>query len=395
MKKKTMFLVAILAAFSFSQLEAQFKMSGALQTWVYAWENPAKNQQNDFYQGFQFNMSNQSYKNLSLKTYFQLMYRGDPAEFGGRAYNFLINWKNNSRNFNMRFGRQFVYSGVINGTIDGLYLSYHPVSTVTVRAVAGIEAPYDHDFKLQKWSDNNAMGAYISVNASEKAKIDLSYFQRANDIETSWQQLGASMNGQLVNNLFYTGVYHYNMKKSEYQGMRFRLLYRFMPLSLSVEYNDQKPRIYEDSFFRIFKLYSYTQIRSQLSYDWSNLQFGLQYLNTSYESGESDNQIVLSLSSMWGNAGVLFQDGYGGKNLGFYGDIRYDITDMLQARAYASIFNYQRQTLEISEDAVSYSFGLNYKLQQNISLRADVQQASNSFYKNDWRGLLFFNYAFH
>ena len=395
MIRKSSALLIVLIVASFVQVQAQFNVSGALQAWLYAWENPNQNQQVDYYQGFQFKVGNDGYRNLTFKTYFQMIYRGDPAEWNSRAYNFLLDWKSDHRAVNVLLGRQFVYNGVINGTIDGVSVSYRPSAMWTFKAIAGINAPYDREFKLQSWEDSNSLGAYFSVRPSDYAKIDLSYFQRANSEETIWQQMGASVNGMVVKNLFYSAYYYHNLLLSEYQGIRFRLNYNFNPWDFSVEYNDQKPRIYEDSFFRIFELNAYSQVRSQVNYQLGNYQLGLQHLYSMYENGDNDNQLIFTVNGFWGTAGVLYQDGWGGKNVGGYGDVRIQLMEDLEARLFASVYNYQRQTMEITEDAVSYSLGLNYRLLSNLYIRAEAQQASNSYYKSDWRGLMFINFAFN
>lgn len=66
----------------------------------------------------------------------------------------------------------------------------------------------------------------------------------------------------------------------------------------------------------------------------------------------------------------------------------------LTLKLYGSYNNYQRHLVEISEDAIAFSGGVDFRPWEFLSLMADVEQSSNSFYDNDVRGLFRMLYWF-
>ena len=380
--------------FSFSgvtDLSAQIKMSGSLQSWFYTYENQDDGQKFNFYQGFRFRVRDEGYKNLSFKTYFRAAYRGIPEDWEGRAYNMYLDWYTLKGKLNLRAGRQFLYSGVINGVVDGLLADFRD-EILRIKVIVGNAAPYDLDFQFQ---DAGAIGTSVEVRPSQALNFNLSYYQKYRQQTEIWRQLGFSIGGRLPDSFQYSARVFQNLLTSEYQSMRFRLTYFYDLWSITAEYNKQKPQIYEDSFFSRFQIFAFTQIRSQITYKLGNHELGLQNLYTTYKNSETDNQLIFTLSGNWGFAGILYQDGYGGQNIGAYGDVRYDFTEKLTGRLFASVYNYQRYTVDITEDAVAYSVGLHYKLMQGMLIRAEAQQSVNSYFKNSWRGLLILNWAFN
>jgi hypothetical protein len=384
-------LLLLLAA---SMLPAQFSVRGGLQTWVYTWSQPDQDRNVDFYQGVQLDLRHQQYRQLGLRTYLEFNYIQQREDLGIRAYNIYATWRDDSRAWQINLGRQFLFNGVINGTIDGINITYRPSSDWRFRVVGGIEAPFDRGWMLQNFENHNAFGAYAAYTPGPLINADLSYFQRQNSGGLTWQQAGTRLYGELLDNLHYQGVYDHNLLSGNYQGMRLRFLYLISDFGFTVEYNDQMPRVFEDSFFRIFELEAYSQARTQVTYDFARYQFAVQFLYTMYAEDADDQQVVVSVSGPYGTIGGVFQDGYGGENIGAFGDVRYNLTPELLLRAYASVYNYRRYAVQISQDAIAYSLGATYRFLPNLALRLEGQQASNGYYSQDWRGMLFLNYGF-
>ncbi len=177
--------------------------------------------------------------------------------------------------------------------------------------------------------------------------------------------------------------------------MRYRLNYFHTKWNVFAEYNSQRPRIYEDSFFQIFEQTAFNQIRSGIGYQVGNYTVGLHDIYTMYEEDESTNQIHATVSGAYGMIGVLYQNGYGGDNTGVYGAIRYSLLKNLILHLRSSYYQYERQTTAISEDATAISGGFTYKVSTSWQLKAEIQERINSYYKNDVRGLFRIHYAFN
>ena len=393
---KKIFLVCLFLIFIFTMvLSAQVKFSGMTQSSLYVWENANENQLIDYYQHVNARVSLESYRDLYLKTYFRFGRNGDPAEWSEKVHNAYLNFLSPCRKWDARVGRQFVYSGVMNGTVDGLLLNIRPIKNLTLKLLAGMDAPFDRTLKLTKWDDGNVLGAYGGYGLSDALNLKLSYVQKSRSDEIYWQLAGGSFSGKLMNHLYYQAQYEHNLKTSAYQTMRYRLNYLTEKWTVFAEYNSQRPRIYEDSFFQIFKQTAFNQIRSGVSYQLGIYSIGLQDVYTMYAENESANQIHAIINGSYGSVGVLYQSGYGGDNTGIYGAIRYNILKDLLLFVRSSYYQYERQTTAISEDATAFTGGLSYKLSPSWQVKAEVQERINSYYDNDVRSLFKIRYAFN
>jgi hypothetical protein len=376
-------------------LFSQVKFSGSLRSSFYTFQtltDTSEIKQLNYYQGLQLRLAPENHSNFYLSTYLRVAKRGD-EDWEEKVYNLYADWKAPKKPFSLRLGRQFLYYGVINGTSDGVLVSGSPYKNLNIKLFGGLAAPPARDFDVLKWDEGNVLGGYASYRFPWEFKLDLSYFQKSRNKETVWQLVGAGLSGKLRENIYYQAQLDHNLNTEEIQGMRYRLNYLYHKWTLSAEYNSQRPRVYEDSYFRIFKLDAYNQFRGGVTYNLNQYQLGVQYLFTAVEYDET-NQVIVTGGLPWGIVGLVYQDGFGGKNTGLYGELRYDVFKQLTVRAFSSHYNYERQTTVISEDATSVSGGLDYRPFKYLTLQADVQQSINSIYEDDIRGLFRLNYFF-
>lgn len=377
-------------------LFSQVHYSGFLRSSFYTFEtltDTSEIRQLNYYQALQLKVSPENYSNLYLSSYLRVGKFGD-EDWEEKVYNLFADWKSNSNRFRLRVGRQFVYQGVINGTLDGALVSAKLTKNLDVKLFGGLSAHPARKFETLKWDEGNVLGGFASYRFPWEFKLDASYFQKIRHDETVWQIAGAGLTGKFRKNIYYQAQVDQNLQTEKLQGARARLTYYYKSWSFSTEYNTQKPRIYEDSYFRIFDLKAYNQFRGAATYNLNQYQFGLQYLFTAMEFDET-SQVILTAGIPWGIIGLVYQDGFGGKNAGVYGELRYDIFSQLTARAYSSYYNYERQTTVISEDAAAFSGGLDYRPFKQLLLQADVQQSINSVFEDDIRGLFRLNYFFN
>lgn len=373
----------------------QINYSGSLRSSFYAFEtltDTSEIQQLDFYQALQLRVTPRNYSNLHVSTYLRVAKMGD-EDWEERVYNLYADWKANNNRLNLRLGRQFMYQGVINGTLDGIQISGRPTQDLTLKFFGGLSAPPNRDFELLEWDEGNVLGLYGAYRLPYQAKLDVSYYQRNRNDETVWQLVGLGLSGKFRKDFYYQAQFDHNLLTEEFQGMRYRLNYFYQKWQLSAEYNSQKPRVLEDSYFTIFKLKAYNQFRGGVTYNLNRYQLGAQYIFTAMEFDET-NQIVLTAGIPWGVIGFVFQDGFGGKNTGVYGELRYDILPRLTARGYSSFYSYERQTTVLSQDAVAFSGGLDFRPYDPVLLQADIQQSINSVFEDDIRGLFRLSYFF-
>ena len=393
MKPIVILLTLLICTFFLSNIFAQVNVNGWLQSNLFVSENDQENQQWDFYQMFQFRIASKKYSDLYFNTLMRFAHRGDPAEWEEKAHNLYLNW-GFAKNYRVRVGRMFYYKGVINGTIDAGEFAATYGGKLRFNAVVGTETPFSRKFEIRNWDNGNVFGGFLSYRLPWNNTIDVSYFQKERFSELYWQLFGSTLRGYLGKYFNYYLRYDHNLLKSDYQHMRYRLTFNKIKWSLGVEYNAQQPRIYEDSYFSIFQVDAYRQIRAIGTYWVSNIELGLQYLYSMYER-ENDNRIIASLGTRkYGNFGIVYQSGFGGENFGYYADLRYEFMNNFVARLYNSYYNFERAFTSISQDALAFKVGLGYRWMNKLMLEGEIQQASNSYYKSDVRGLMRVTYLF-
>jgi len=373
---------------------AQSSVSGQAYSALYVSEDSTGTQLWDTYYGLRFNAAPTADRSLRVKGDFRVARRGDPEDWKEKVYSLYGEWRAPSRNVNVRFGRQFLYRGVLNGSVDGAQVTARPSRDVDVGLVAGVAVPYDRSLDLQSWNDGGFLGAFSSYRFSEGSRADLSYVQRISSERVVWRQLGASVAGSLSKNLLYNTQVDYNLESSDVQVARVRLMYIVEEWTVTAEVNRQLPRIYEDSYFNVFEHEGYNQGRAGVHYRFGQYGVGGQFLYTMYHEDKSANAVLLSFDTPWGTVGTALQGGYGGDRTGLFGEIRYDVVPELTLLARSSYYSYQRRSLSIDEDATALSGGVRYRPSRPIVIQGEVQQSMNSYLDSDVRALLRIQYAF-
>jgi hypothetical protein len=382
----------LLTGFCF--LSAQINIQGNLSSSLYSFESSDKENNLNFYQGLFFKISPQTNPDMYLKTNLRLIKSDNPSDWNTKIYNSHVGWRAPWMNTELRLGRQFVYSGVINGTMDALYLSLSPATNLNLKVVGGVVAPYDRDADVTKWDDGNIFGGYGSYRFNPALKTDVSYFQKTRNEELYWQQLGTSFSG-MINQFYYRLKYDHNLLTSESQSFRSNLTYYLDLWSFSAEFNNQKPRVYEDSFFSRFKIVAHNQVRIAATRTIAQYQLGLQLINTNFEEGESSNKVLATVGNKWGIIGLIYQSGYAGDNTGIYTEINWQALKDLKFNLNISHYQYERQSVQLDEEATSFSTGLHYDMLKSLRLGLQLQESINSAYDSDLRGLFRLNYSFN
>src|SRR5690606_26191637 len=115
-----------------------------------AWEN-ARARQWDYYQGLQLQVRPRA--NVAVRTNVRVARRGDPAEWQERLYNGYVDWQSSGRDVQVRLGRQYVYRGVVNGSVDGVLLRARPLPRLDLQLVGGVTVPFDRPLRVQGWDE--------------------------------------------------------------------------------------------------------------------------------------------------------------------------------------------------------------------------------------------------
>lgn len=388
-------MTLVLGGLAPHDLQAQASATGRLYTALYAAEDTARGNLNDAYFGMLLNAAPvATQRNLRFKADLRVARQGEPADWGEKVFSLYLDWRSLDRRFDARLGRQFLYRGVLNGTADGLWLRARPVEKFELGVFGGLAARFGRSLDLLSWDDGGTLGGVASYRFGPQARAEITYINRRSSGETGWHQIGGILTGRIVPSLLYDAQLDYNIEKEELQAGRLRLMYLIERWTVSAEFNNQKPRIFEDSYFNIFEIDAFNQIRGGVSYRFGRYAVGAAYLHTEYEEDESADEIILSVTSPWGSVGGTVQGGYGGERVGVFGEARYEVIRRLELIGRASHQSYERRNISIEQDATGLAAGLRFRPMQPWLLRAEIQQSVNSYFDDNWRLLLRASYAF-
>lgn len=385
----------LLFLFSLSCISAQVDIKGIYSSSFYSFESAADNESRlNQYHGLNFKVNPVDNSSIYFKGNIKAIYDRDPQKWREKVYNAYLSWQTALYNTNIRVGRQFVYAGVVNGTLDAVALSSKPTDKLNLKFIGGVVAQDERKLLIRHWDTGNVLGGFGSYNINQMAKINASYFQKQRDNALYWQQLGTTLSGT-VSDVIYVLRYDHNLLNSDYQTILANAFYTYNDWSFSGEVSSHKPKVYEDSFFSIFELKAHNQIRIAARYKINEYEIGLQSISTLFVESESNQHIIATLGNNWGVAGVVYQTGFGGENLGLYADVRYQMYPNLRLNLQSSHYMYERQSVQLEEEATSFSAGVKYNPLKSLALNMQIQQSMNSYYESDLRGLLKLAYSFN
>ena len=387
--------VLLTGGLAVSDARAQASANGRIYGAFYASEDTALGKLYDSYLGVLLNSAPiASQRDLRVKADMRIARRGEPSEWDERVYSLYADWRSKNRRFDARFGRQFLYRGVMNGTVDGLWLRTRPVKQFEIGVFGGLAAKYGRSLDLNSWDDGGTLGGVTSYRFGPRTRVEASYIQQRSGGATAWHQVGGSAAGNVIDPLLYDVQLDYNIEKKEVQAARLRLMYLISRWTVSAEVNHQKPRIFEDSYFNVFEIVAHNQVRAGLSYRFGRYSVGAAYLHTVYEESETADAVRLSISGPWGTVGTTIQGGYGGERIGAFGEVRYDVHRQVNLFARASHYNYETRNVSVEQDATGFAAGVRYRPARPWMISGEMQQTLNSHFDSDWRALVRAHYAF-
>ncbi len=390
---KTIRIFSILLVLLTCQLAtAQIRYKLNLRSQLYLWENDAGNRQNDFYQNVGLWVKPFSGKQLYFKSFFRLARRGEPQQWEEKVYNAYLDWKSDSRKWQLRLGRQFLFHGVVQGSMDGLQVKMQPLQQWQVLAVVGSAVPVDRSLQLLNFSDNMVSGLFSDYRFSRTLRANVSFFQKARNGKTTWRQAGVTLAGFLRDfSLYYDVQAEFDLLNSTYQELRLLSEYYLQKWTLRLEVSQQRPRIYEDFLYNMFEIEGFSQVRTGVGYQLGAYRLNLDYILTLFE-GAKTNRLIAGVAADWGSLNVLLQDDHGGKNVGVFGQLNKTFFNKMDLYFRSSYYAYERFRTALNEDATALTAGVNYRFFPQLQLGVQVQQMKNRYYNNDLRGLFQLRY---
>jgi hypothetical protein len=341
MNRKCHLSLAMLVIFGVAMTAAQL-VTGRLATSFYAWERfdtvGTSQQSVRAFQAVQLSIAQ---GDVSLNT--SLMGTTNLAgEFGDvgrvRFYNLYLSWLNIGKTVDLNLGRQYVYAGVGNGTIDGLMAQAHFLQRgVTVTGFGGATVGPDYTGVRKNMHDNYHFGGQVVTTLIPNARIGVSYANRREERDPYWalrardtsyaafpyyvandadaEELGsADASYTLLDRLSVYGRYDYdfnNERTSRAQGgVRVNVTSAF---ALTGDYIHRIPRISYNSIFSAFVTNAVDEVEGGIEYGFTPMLHAYGRVASVSYTDEKSTRWTLGVNSGYGSVSYSGSDGYAGE----------------------------------------------------------------------------------
>ena len=331
----------VLVVFGVAMTAAQL-VTGRLATSFYAWERfDTVGTSQHSVRAFQAVQLSIAQGDVSLHT--SLM--GTTNVAGGfgdagrvRLYNLYVSWLNIGKSVDLHLGRQMVFAGVGNGSIDGIMAqAYFLNRGIRVTGFGGATVSPEFTDVRKNMHDNYHFGGQIVTTMLPNARVGISYANRREERDPYWtlrardtsyapvpyqvmndaeaEELGrADASYTLHDRLSVYGRYDYDFKNdrtSRAQGnVRLNVT---SALALTGDYIHRIPRISFNSIFSAFVTNAVDEVEGGVEYGFTPMlrAFG-RVAGVSY-TDEKSTRWTIGVNSAYGSASYSGSDGYAGE----------------------------------------------------------------------------------
>jgi hypothetical protein len=321
-----------------------------------------------------------------------------------------LNYLNLFETIDFSLGRQAIFAGVGNGTIDGGVASIRLLdSRLKVLGYYGALPSTGQKFEMigdQK--DNNMFGAQIISTPSDFARVSLSYMQKNIKPETYWALRKDSLFNPVITEISPSAMAEqyvsgdvsidyniisayarsdFDLNQENISRIQFFTRVKLTePLSLTGEYIHREPRLLYNSIFWVFAYNTISEYELGAEYaickDWQ--VFG-KFGSISYGDDNSD-QVTLGYNIKYASASFSWNTGYGGELAAFSVNAGYPLFDYkLTPTITVGYAHYKLNSNAPISDALSSAIGAVYRPIPVLSLDAQVQWIQNKIYSDDVR----------
>ena len=410
---RSILVIPAMLVFLFGEASAQFFQLRLVSS-ATAWQQQDTiGQSSNHLFGYQTAQLALSGEHLSFHTYLQGFndFAG-PLKNEGliRFYNFYLNYAGAFKLMDISLGRQEIFAGAGNGTIDGGTASLRLLdSRLKVMGYYGALPPSVQKFEMigdQK--DNNMFGGQVTALPSDFVRVSLSYMQKNIKPETYWALRKDSLFNPILTEIspsataeqFMSGDINIDYRiisayaRTDYdlnqeKLSRVQLFTRVKvtdPFSLTGEYLHREPRLSYNSIFWVFAYNTISDYELGAEYalgsDWQ--VFG-KYGTVSYGDDHS-NQVTVGGSMKYASASLTWNTGYGGDLAALSVNGGYPLfNNRLTPTIVVGYAQYKLNSNAPLTNALSGALGTVYRPIPALSLDAQVQWIQNKIYNNDVR----------
>jgi hypothetical protein len=412
--QRSILIITAMFILLFSETSAQF-LQLRLVSSAYAWQRQdTVGQSSNHLFGYQTAQLSLAGEHLSFHTYLQGFndFSGPLANEGTiRFYNFYLKYTNLFDKVDLGLGRQFVYAGVGNGTIDGGVATIRLLdSQLKILGYYGtLPSPKQKLEMIGDQNNNNMFGGQVIGIPNEYLRFSLSYMHENQEPDAYWAKRAydstynvhdveitptasaqefASMDVNVDYNIisaYARGDYNINLDKLS----RIQLFTRVKvnePLSLTGEYTHRDPQLSYNSIFWVFAYNTISEYEVGAEYalckDWQ--VFG-KYGSVSYGDDKS-NRVTIGSSTKYSSASLSWNTGYGGDLAALSFNAGYPLMDnKVTPTIMLGYAHYKLSSDAQMTDALSAAVGAVYRPVPVFSLDMQIQWIQNKINSNDVR----------
>jgi hypothetical protein len=414
--QRSILIILAMFVFLFCESSAQFFQLRLVSS-ASAWQlQDTVGQSSNHLFGYQTAQLSLSGEHFSFHTYLQGF-----NDFAGpeknnatlRFYNFYLKYANLFDMVDVSLGRQAIFAGVGNGTIDGGVASVRFLdSRLKLLGYYGtLPSPGQKLEMIGDQKDNTMLGAQVIGVPVDFARVSLSYMQKNIKPETYWAIRKDSLYNPVLTeispgtsaeqyvsgdvNVDYDRISAYARSDFDLNLEKFSRMQLFTrvkvvePFSLTGEYIHREPRLLYNSIFWVFAYNTISEYELGAEYsickDWQI--FG-KFGSVSY-GDDNSNQVTLGGSMKYASASFSWNTGYGGDLAAFSVNAGYPLFDnQLTPTIVVGYAHYKLDSNAPISDALSGAIGAVYRPIPALSLDAQVQWIQNKIYSNDVRFFL-------
>jgi len=339
---------------------------------------------------------------------------GDNANL--RVYNFYARWANIGRMLDVDLGRQAVYAGVGNGTIDGVSARARFMdNAVTVAGYGGSTVRDEYTGVQKNWHDNLNLGGQVVTTLVPGARVGLSYMYRTEerqpyvalresslgdslrtlitapyliaDRSAAEQRASADAYWSYARILTVYGRYDYDLNyQTTARGVGSVRVNVTDALALTGDYTYRKPDIAFNSIFSVFTQSATTTAEGGVEYGFTPLLRAFARLGVVSYTDTTSTTWSAGLNSGYGTVSYSGSTGYAGRLTSLSAQGMYPLCNgMLIPSAGVSFASYRFSPEEVTDRALALLLGATLRPSRNFSIDVQGQWMTNRLYDRDAR----------
>jgi hypothetical protein len=416
---------ALIALLAMSVPASAQLVTGRFSTALYAWERQdTAKVGTTIWRAYQNVQLTVAQGDISVHTYLQgAMNASTPTGDLGyvRLFNLYVRWADIFKVADLSVGRQSVFAGVGNGTIDGAQAKVHLFrDKLAITAYGGATVAPELGWARTSLKDNYLVGGQVLARPLSSMRVGLSYMNRHEERDPYWttrvrdtlftalpykienasdkdQYGSADVSYNCGSRLSLYGRYDYDLNVKQTSRLQFDARYGLTSdLQVTGFFIHRVPRIDYSSIFWVFPLTTVDEIEGGLEYTLCEYvrAYG-RFANVSY-TDEKSHRWTLGINANYVSFSYAGSDGYAGQLQSFNAQGVYPFFDnTVMPSVGFSLVSYRLSPQESERDlAWALALGSTFRPSKTFSFDVQWQLLHNKVMEKDGRIMVKLNYWF-